>query len=364
MVELRGVSKSFGSIAAVTPTDLAVRAGEFMTLLGPSGCGKTTLLRLISGFEQPDEGSVHLDGRDVTRLPPNRRDVNQVFQSYALFPHMNVRENVGFGLRMQRTAHSEAAARVKEVIELMGLGGCEDRRPERLSGGQRQRVALARAIVTRPSVLLLDEPLSALDAKLREQMQAELKGLQRRLGITFILVTHDQGEALAMSDRIAVLNLGRIEQIGSPAEIYGSPATDFVAGFVGESNRLVAERIDDGTGLPRVRVADLVEIELAAHQWPFGLSQAVISVRPERLRLAKERPAEAGAIEIRIRERTFHGAFERVRMESGSGVVLLATVPSGALEGFECAVGTLAWCVLRPESITVPVSYAAAGPAP
>jgi len=213
MVELRSVTKNFGSFTAVQDVTLAVKTGEFMTFLGPSGCGKTTVLRMISGFETPSHGTVLLDGHDVTREPPYRRDVNQVFQSYALFPHLTVAENIAFGLRMRKIRSAEIDERVKRGIDLVSLGGFEERKPSQLSGGQRQRVALARAIVCEPKVLLLDEPLSALDAKLRHQMQGELKRLQQRLGITSIFVTHDQGEALTMSDRIAVINKGRIEQL-------------------------------------------------------------------------------------------------------------------------------------------------------
>ena len=229
MIEIESVTKRFGDFTAVDTVSLTVRAGEFLTLLGPSGCGKTTLLRMISGFETPDTGTVRIGGADVTALPPHRRNVNQVFQSYALFPHLSVRDNIAFGLRMQKTPKDERGRRVAEAVELVALGGFEDRMPHQLSGGQRQRVALARALVPNPSVLLLDEPLSALDAKLRKQMQVELKRLQKRLGMTFVFVTHDQEEALTMSDRIAVFHRGRIEQVGTAREVYENPASEFVA---------------------------------------------------------------------------------------------------------------------------------------
>jgi putative spermidine/putrescine transport system ATP-binding protein len=237
-LRVRGIVKRFGDLQAVAGVDLDVRNGEFFALLGPSGSGKTTMLRLIAGFELPDAGTVELAGADVTRLPPFARDVNTVFQDYALFPHMNVAENVGYGLRIKKVPRRERAQRVEEVLERVRLTGLGARRPSQLSGGQRQRVALARAIVNRPRVLLLDEPLGALDLKLRQEMQVFLKGLQRDLGITFVYVTHDQEEALTMSDRLAVFNHGRIEQIGAPAEVYERPATEFVAGFVGVSNVL------------------------------------------------------------------------------------------------------------------------------
>jgi putative spermidine/putrescine transport system ATP-binding protein len=249
-------------VVAVAAVDLEIGRGEFFTMLGPSGSGKTTTLRMVAGFEQPDAGVVELAGRDVTALPPYDREVNTVFQDYALFPHMTVAENVEYGMRVQKVPRPERARRASEALEMVRLPGFESRKPGELSGGQRQRVALARAIVNRPRVLLLDEPLGALDLKLREQMQVELKGIQGDVGITFIYVTHDQDEALTMSDRIAVLNEGRVEQVGTPAEVYERPATRFVTGFVGVSN--VLER-DGGR----------------------------FTVRPEKIRLLE--PAEEGA---------------------------------------------------------------------
>jgi putative spermidine/putrescine transport system ATP-binding protein len=237
-VRLESVTKAYGDIVAVDGVDLDVPAGEFFTMLGPSGSGKTTTLRLIAGFESPDEGRILLKGADVTRQPPYSRDVNTVFQDYALFPHMTIGENVGYGMRIKGVKRGERTKRTAEALELVQLGGLQARKPSQLSGGQRQRVALARAIVNRPQVLLLDEPLGALDLKLRQEMQTELKRIQQEVGITFIYVTHDQEEALTMSDRVAVFNEGQIEQIGSPAEIYEHPETEFVAGFVGVSNLL------------------------------------------------------------------------------------------------------------------------------
>ncbi len=237
-VKLTALRKSYGEVQAVAGVDVEIAAGEFFTLLGPSGSGKTTTLRLIAGFEEPDTGSVELAGRDVTGLPPYDRDVNTVFQDYALFPHMTVAQNVEYGLRVKKADKADRSKRRDEALEMVRLAGYEERKPSELSGGQRQRVALARAIVNRPRVLLLDEPLGALDLKLREQMQVELKGIQSQVGITFIYVTHDQDEALTMSDRVAVFNEGRIEQVGAPAEIYEQPGTRFVGGFVGVSNVL------------------------------------------------------------------------------------------------------------------------------
>jgi putative spermidine/putrescine transport system ATP-binding protein len=271
-VSLRGLRKSFGAVDAVDSIDLDIADGEFFSMLGPSGSGKTTVLRLVAGFESPTAGAVVLGGRDVTREPPFGRDVNTVFQDYALFPHMSVLENVEYGLRVKKVRRSERRSRSEKVLETVRLGEYGARRPHELSGGQRQRVALARALVNRPKVLLLDEPLGALDLKLRREMQIELKQLQRDVGITFVFVTHDQEEALTMSDRIAVLNSGRIEQVATPIELYERPATSFVAGFVGTSNLLegaVAEQLIGERG--------------------------TFSIRPEKIRLreAGETPAPA-----------------------------------------------------------------------
>ena len=235
-VELLGVTRRFGDVTAVDALDLEVRDGEFLSLLGPSGCGKTTTLRLIAGFERPDAGEIRIAGRDVARLPPYRRPVNTVFQSYALFPHLSVLDNVAYGLKQRGLRRAARRARALELLELVRLRGVEHRRPRELSGGQQQRVALARALVLEPKVLLLDEPLGALDLKVRKELQIELKRIQETVGITFVYVTHDQEEALAMSDRVAVMDGGRIEQLGPPQEIYDEPATPFVAGFIGETN--------------------------------------------------------------------------------------------------------------------------------
>ena len=235
-IELRATRRAFGSVVALDSVSLTIAPGEFFALLGPSGSGKTTCLRLIAGFDQPDSGTILLDGEDVTSTPPFARNVNTVFQDYALFPHMTVAENVAYGLRVRGIARAERARQAGDMLELVRLGEFGARRPHQLSGGQRQRVALARALINRPKVLLLDEPLGALDLKLREEMQVELKGLQQRLGITFVFVTHDQGEALSMADRVAVFSQGRIEQLDTPRELYNRPQTAFVASFVGSAN--------------------------------------------------------------------------------------------------------------------------------
>jgi putative spermidine/putrescine transport system ATP-binding protein len=304
-VTLRGLSKSFGDVVAVEGVDLDIYDGEFLTLLGPSGSGKTTVLRMIAGFELPTAGTVELNGQDVTDRAPFERDVNTVFQDYALFPHMTVAQNVEYGLRVKKVPKSERRQRALEALASVQLAGFEQRKPSEMSGGQRQRVALARALVNRPSVLLLDEPLGALDLKLREQMQVELKQLQRQVGITFIFVTHDQEEALTMSDRIAVFNAGRIEQVGTPADVYERPLTPFVAGFVGTSNLL------QGTAAEKI----------------LGNS-GVFSIRPEKIRIAKplDRPAtgEHSAAGV-VREVVYVGAATRfvVDLEVGGYLVAL-----------------------------------------
>jgi spermidine/putrescine transport system ATP-binding protein len=282
------VTKSFGDVAAVDHIDLEVRDGEFFSLLGPSGCGKTTTLRMIGGFEQPTSGRIELQGEDVTWLPPYKRNVNTVFQNYALFPHLTIFENVAFGLRRKKVSGAEITRRVTEMLALVELPGFERRKPNQISGGQAQRVALARALINRPAVLLLDEPLGALDLKLRKQMQVELKRIQQEVGITFIYVTHDQEEAMTMSDRIAVMNRGKYEQLGDPESLYERPATRFVAGFLGVSN-LLPGTIEGAAG--RYAVIRLKsDVRVRAPQALVGTQGAVeIGVRPEKIRLSDAR---------------------------------------------------------------------------
>jgi spermidine/putrescine ABC transporter ATP-binding subunit len=289
-IELHGVVKEFRShgevVTAVRDVDVAIAEGEFFSLLGPSGCGKTTTMRMVAGFEEPTAGTVYLHGTDVTNVPPHKRDVNMVFQSYALFPHMTVFDNVAFGLRRKNTPKKEVTDRVTDILGVVGLDGYAKRRPRQLSGGQQQRVALARALVNRPSALLLDEPLGALDLKLRQAMQIELKRIQREVGITFVYVTHDQGEALTMSDRIAVMNEGVIEQLAAPRDIYEHPKTRFVAGFIGTSNLLsgTVTSTDPATGGAVIDLGDGGRIVVpAAHTQPGD--ELEITVRPEKITL-------------------------------------------------------------------------------
>jgi len=290
-VQLVDLAKRFGGFEAVSGIDVDIPPGEFFSLLGPSGCGKTTTLRMIAGFERPSGGRVFLDGQDVSDTPPNRRNVNTVFQSYALFSHLTVAENVAFGLRFAKASREEARSRVGQALSLVQMQEFRDRKPHQLSGGQQQRVALARALILNPSVLLLDEPLGALDAKLRKALQIELKALQEQVGITFVYVTHDQEEALTMADRLAVMKEGRIEQVGSPRQVYEEPASAYVADFLGVSNMLDAQAIGtDSDGRCRVRVGDLELLASRGHTSARGSVKVV--VRPERVRI--EAPGETG----------------------------------------------------------------------
>jgi spermidine/putrescine transport system ATP-binding protein len=359
MVDLRGVTKRFGSFTAVNDVSLQIASGEFLTLLGPSGCGKTTLLRLIAGFDTPTEGSVWIGDMDVTHLPPYRRPVNQVFQSYALFPHLTVAENVGFGLRMQHIDKAEAAARVTEALALVSLTGLDARKPHQLSGGQRQRVALARALVCRPKVLLLDEPLSALDAKLRRSMQLELKRLQRQLGITFVFVTHDQEEALTMSDRIAIVNGGRIEQLGTAHEIYHRPATRFAADFVGQANLLEAELILQDADCVRVVVTGGLELTLPLAAWPAGATVALIAMRPEKVHVSKFKsaaefpPGSTNSFEARIEEEIFQGATDHLVLVTAAGTRLGVVVANESALGDIFHAGEIVYCGLHTDDLVV-----------
>ena len=309
-IELRAVSKRYGTHTALQPTDLEIRDGEFFCLLGPSGCGKTTTLNLIGGFVGPTEGTIWLRGRRIDTLPPHKRPVNTVFQSYALFPHMSVRGNVAFGLKMDRVKRQEAARRVDEALALVGLEEFGDRTPAQLSGGQQQRVAVARALVKRPAVLLLDEPLGALDLKLRQRLQVELSQIHREVGTTFVYVTHDQEEAMSMADRIAVMNLGVIEQLGTPFEIYRRPASRFVADFIGDANFLDATVDGD--------VATLADGSRVPCEPSGRTGRATLMIRPESLRLAAAKETDAAAVQGRVVQSSFLGTRVRVAVETSA----------------------------------------------
>ena len=312
-VELRQLSRRFGDVVALDGIDLEVPSGEFVSFLGPSGCGKTTALRIIAGFDRPTAGQVLIEGKDVTGIPPNRRDIGMVFQAYSLFPNMTAKRNVEFGLRVRRDARGSRQDRAKELLELVGLGHAANRYPHQLSGGMQQRVALARALAIQPRLLLLDEPLSALDAKVRVQLREEIRRIQTRLGITTIYVTHDQEEALSISDRVAVLSHGRIEQIGTPPEIYGSPATPFVAEFVGTMNRIESTVADPEAG--RVEHDGTSLAVDAARGRPRG-EPVLRLVRPETVEVAAS-AAEGNGLVGEVVSHTFLGSVTRLRVLAG-----------------------------------------------
>jgi spermidine/putrescine transport system ATP-binding protein len=331
-VDLVGLVKRFEDVTAVDGIDLAIPGGEFFSLLGPSGCGKTTTLRLIAGFEQPTAGRILLDGDDMAQTPPHRRKVNTVFQSYALFPFMTVQENVAFGLRYKDVSKAEARRLVGEALALVRLEGMERRRPRQLSGGQQQRVALARALVLEPSVLLLDEPLGALDAKLRQALQVELKALQEAVGVTFVYVTHDQEEALTMSDRLAVLSGGRIQQVGTPAEVYEEPAGAFVADFLGVSNLMAAEA--RGTVAGGHCELRLGRFEVRAERGDLGARGPVkLVIRPERVRLEPYGTGGENRLPGMVERVVYQGASVRlfVRLAAGETVQVALTNQGGPM---------------------------------
>jgi spermidine/putrescine ABC transporter ATP-binding subunit len=325
MVRVDAVSKRFADTMAVDAVSIDIRPNEFFALLGPSGCGKTTLLRMLAGFEQPSDGRVLIDGEDMDRVPPNRRPVNMVFQSYAVFPHMSVADNVGYGLMVTSSPAAEIGPRVEEALAMVRLDGYGQRRPDQLSGGQRQRVALARALIKRPKVLLRDEPLSALDRKLREEMPLELVRLQHEVGITFVIVTHDQEDALSMAERLAVMNKGKLLQVAPPEELYHRPNCRMVADFIGKTNLLPGRVREVGDGLARIELEDLGLVALPAEGGVRDGDAVEVAIRPERIRLDHERP-EAGrlapdrpAFPGRIMQRAFFGNGSELHVELAGG---------------------------------------------
>jgi spermidine/putrescine transport system ATP-binding protein len=353
-VEAHRVSKVFGGASGLRALDdvsVAIKPNEFFTLLGPSGCGKTTLLRCIAGFETPTEGAILLDGREITREPPYRRAVNTVFQSYALFPHLTVGENIGFGLEMLDRPRDEVRATVDEMLRLVRMEALRDRCTSQISGGQQQRVALARALAPHPKVLLLDEPLSALDLKLRKEMQIELKRLQHETGITFVFVTHDQEEALTMSDRIAVMREGRILQIGAPRDIYDRPANRFVADFIGETNFLKGEALRDEGGAAAVKLAAGGAIEARPAAGGFRPGAVTVAVRPENLRL--EPAGGEGAIGAAVEHAVYFGTDTHFHLQLASGEAVVARVQNASGEAARFAVGDRVGIRLAPGSAQV-----------
>jgi spermidine/putrescine transport system ATP-binding protein len=358
-VELVGLTKVFGgepsaeaNVAAVRQVSLGINAGEFFTLLGPSGCGKTTTLRLIAGFEAPTAGEVYIEGRPMVHVPAHKRPVNMVFQNYALFPHLTVAQNVGFGPSVRHMPRAERERRVQEALELVRLPGVGRRKPAQLSGGQQQRVALARALINEPAVLLLDEPLGALDLKLRKQMQVELKHLQQEVGITFVYVTHDQEEALAMSDRIAVMNDGVVLQVGTPVQIYEQPATRFVADFIGETNFLGAQVAGRQNGVVSLAVEG-GQLRARAGEGPLAQGQAVtVALRPEKLSLTPH--AAAPGLSGVVREVVYIGTDTRFVVELASGAHVVARLQNIGERGLgEFRVGDEVTLTCAPEDVRV-----------
>jgi spermidine/putrescine transport system ATP-binding protein len=330
-VRLERVTKDFGETVAVDDVSVDIAEGEFFSMLGPSGCGKTTTLRMIGGFEEPTRGTIYLGGRDVTDLPPYKRDVNTVFQSYALFPHLNVQDNVAFGLRRRKVAGEEVATRVAEALRLVDLEGFEKRKPSQMSGGQQQRVALARALVNHPKVLLLDEPLGALDLKLRKQMQLELKRIQQEVGITFIYVTHDQEEAMTMSDRLAVMRLGKIEQIGPPEDVYETPQTEFVASFLGASNLIDGELKEQRDEFSSVLLQGGDVVIVPTERAPFKPGASVrVGVRPEKITIAVDDGSQPetgwNAVSGLLRMSTYIGVSNQYKVDGPGGTDLTVWV--------------------------------------
>lgn len=335
VVYFKNVNKSYGALTAVDDLDLAIEPGQFVTLLGPSGCGKSTTLRMLGGFDSPTSGEIYLEGKPISHLPPNKRNVNIVFQDYALFPHLTVGRNIAFGLELKGMVHAAIHKRVTELLSLVSLQDHAERMPAQLSGGQRQRVALMRALAPDPNVLLLDEPLSALDAKLRQQMQIELKSIQQKTGKTFIFVTHDQEEALTMSDVIVVMNKGRIEQMGGPDELYARPRSRFVADFIGQSNFLEGAVISVSDGIAAVEWrGDVVHADVNGTS-PVPGERATLALRPEALYCLSSKPEGRPALKGRVDQRVFKGAHTTLTVALENGSSLLVQIDPVALSHIE-----------------------------
>jgi len=358
-LHLQGLHKQFGDNVALESLDLTIGSGEFVSFLGPSGCGKTTALRIVAGFERPDGGRVLIGDRDITDTPANRRDMGMVFQAYSLFPNMTALDNVAFGLRVRRVAGAQRAKRAAELIEMVGLSPVARNYPHQLSGGQQQRVALARALAIEPRVLLLDEPLSALDATVRAQLRDEIRRIQTRLGITTLFVTHDQEEALSVSDRVAVMSKGRVEQVGTPAEVYGDPRTTFVSRFVGTMNEIEGTIVPGGTGQVACEGGPLRAER--ARAWPAGTS-VILMIRPEAIvldPLAEDAAAADGALEGRLMARTFQGPVTRLGVQTVAGEFAVAIASARALAMADGARVVLTWDPAAPRVLN-PVTGEAA----
>ncbi len=352
IISIRNLSKRFPGVTAVDDVSFDIRQNEFFALLGPSGCGKTTLLRMVAGLETPTEGEIVIDGSDMAFTPPNKRPVNMVFQSYAVFPHMTVKDNVAYGLKVVGTPKDETEARVAEALSMVKLDHLAARKPDQLSGGQRQRVALARALVKRPKVLLLDEPLSALDAKLREQMQLELSRLQQTVGITFIIVTHDQDEALSMADRIAVMDRGRVSQIAGPEELYERPASRFVADFIGKVNLIEAKVAETRANEVTFDAKSLGRVSIPHDGAATG--DVSLAVRPEKLAISKEKPApHLIAMHGKVRDVAYYGDTSHVFVATDGGLELMVNVKNDRRVGVPFVPAQPIWVSWSPEDTLV-----------